>query len=81
MANTPPSWLMTSFHRKTIAAPLTIPAMAPARVVRFQNRLNRTNGPKVAPNPAHAKDTILNTELLESLAMNTAINEMIITVN
>ena len=45
-----------SFQINTIAPPESIPAIAPALFVRFQNRENRTIGPKVAPKPDHAKD-------------------------
>jgi c-di-AMP phosphodiesterase-like protein len=43
---------------------------------RFQNRASSTTGPNVAPKPAHAKDTIRNTELFGSLAMNIATIEI-----
>ena len=52
------------FQMKTIAPPATMPAMAPCFVVRFQNREKRTSGPKAAPKPAQAKDTMRKTELL-----------------
>ena len=49
--------------------PAAIPAIAPGRVARFQNREQIMRGPKLAPKPAHAKETIPNTELSGSLAM------------
>ena len=73
IANTPPRVLITNFHINTIAAPPTIPAIAPALLIRFQNKENSISGPKVAPKPAHAKDTILNITLFSSNAINTAI--------
>ena len=48
------------------------PASAPCQFVRFQNKANNTTGPNTAPNPAHAKDTMLNTELSGLRAMITA---------
>ena len=60
--------------------PLNIPAIAPFKFVRFQNNANSITGPKVAPNPAHAKDTIWNTLLLGLDARNMAIIEITITV-
>ena len=53
---------MPYFQMNTIAPPEIIPASAPMRVVRFQNSANSTTGPKAAPKPAHAKDTIVKTE-------------------
>ena len=41
-------------------------------VLRFQNSANSTTGPKVAPKPAQAKDTIWKTELFLSQARTTA---------
>ena len=63
---------ITSFQRNTIPAPPTIPAIAPARFVLFQNRENSISGPKVAPKPAQAKDTIWNITLSSSMAINIA---------
>ncbi len=60
----------------TIAPPLTMPARAPCQLERLQNRAKRTTGPNTAPKPAHAKDTMLNTELSGSLARNAAITEI-----
>ena len=73
IANTPPSLLITSFQRKTIPAPPTMPAIAPALVVLFQNKEKSMIGPKVAPKPAHAKETILNITLSLSRAITAAI--------
>ena len=53
----------------TVAAPESIPAMAPARVVRFQKSENSSSGPKVAPKPAQAKDTMVKITLFSSSAM------------
>ena len=50
-----------------------MPASAPFLLERFQNNAARTTGPNTAPNPAHAKDTIPNTELSGFPAKNTAI--------
>ena len=50
--------------------------MAPARLMRFQNRENRTSGPKVAPKPAHAKETMVKITLFSSSAMMTATSVM-----
>ena len=47
---------------------------------QFQNRANTTTGPKDAPKPAHAKDTMPNTELLGSRARKMAMTEMTHTV-
>ena len=63
MPNTPPMGLMRYFQIKTIAPPDTMPAIAPGSVVRFQNRAQITSGPKAAPKPAHANETMPNTEL------------------
>ena len=59
---------MAYFQMNTIAAPETIPAMAPHLLQRFQNRPKSITGPKVAPKPAHAKETMRKTELLGSSA-------------
>ena len=37
--------------------PDTMPATAPGRLVRFQNREHTTSGPKAEPRPAHASET------------------------
>ena len=57
-----------------------MPASAPYLLERFQNRANTTTGPKDAPKPAHAKDTMPNTELLGSRARKIAMMEITITV-
>ena len=77
-----------NFHTKIEIPPLIIPASAPYRVVRFQNSENSMTGPKAAPNPAHAKDTISKIELsgfhaikMEIIAITTTVaREIIITV-
>lgn len=56
-----------------MAPPLIIPAKAPQRLERRQNNANSTTGPKEAPKPAQAKETIPNTELSGSLAIKIAI--------
>ena len=56
---------------KIMAPPQTMPASAPWKFTRLQNRLNSISGPKAAPKPAHANETMRNTELLESQAMTT----------
>ena len=61
---------------KTIAPPESIPASAPQRLARRQNSENRTTGPKAAPKPAHAKETIWKTELDGSRARKTAMTAM-----
>ena len=63
MPNTPPMGLIRYFQIKTVAPPDTMPEIAPGRVVRFQNREQITSGPKAAPKPAHANETMPNTEL------------------
>ena len=68
IARTPPRGAMAYFQMNTIAAPENIPAIAPHLLQRFQNSENRTMGPKVAPKPAHAKDTTRKMELVGSSA-------------
>src|SRR5574344_2083737 len=80
MPHTPPMGLSRYFQMNTMAPPDTIPASTPHLVVRFQNSAVSMAGAKVAPKPAHAKDTMVNTELLGSRARNTAITEMAMTV-
>ena len=63
---------MASFHTNTLTPPATMPATAPAWVVRFQNRENSISGPKVAPKPAQAKETMLNITLFSSMAITMA---------
>ncbi len=71
MEKTPPIGFSMSFHTKTMPPPESMPAKAPARFVRFQKREKRMMGPKVAPKPAHAKDTTLKMMLFSSSAMIT----------
>ena len=80
MPHTPPMGLSRYFQMNTTAPPDTIPASTPHLVVRFQNSAVSMAGAKVAPKPAQAKDTMVNTELLGSRARNTAITEMAMTV-
>ena len=54
IAKTPPIGAMRYFQTNTITPPTIMPLMAPHLLQRFQNRLNRTTGPKVAPKPEHA---------------------------
>ena len=68
----PPRGLTKNFHINTITPPLIIPARAPYLLQRFQKSAASIIGPKAAPNPAHAKDTIPNTELFWSRAIITA---------
>lgn len=70
---------MRYFQTKIITPPVIIPASAPSLLERFQNNENNTIGPKVAPNPAQAKETISKTELLGSLAIKTAMTAKTIT--
>ena len=69
MPNTPPKGLSSSFHTNTEMPPESIPAMAPARFTRFQNREKRMMGPKVAPKPDQAKETTSKMMLFSSQAM------------
>ncbi len=71
MPHTPPKGLMRNFHTKIIMPPDTIPAIAPYLLERFQKRAASITGPNAAPKPAHANDTIPNTELLGSQAITT----------
>ena len=80
MPHTPPMGFNRYFQMNTMAPPEIIPASTPHLVVRFQNRAVSMAGAKVAPKPAHAKDTMVNTELLGSRARNTAMIEMTMTV-
>ena len=43
-----------------------MPAIAPARFVRFQKSARRMSGPNAAPKPAHANETIFMTTLKNS---------------
>ena len=69
MLKIPPRGLSTRFQTNTMIPPESIPAMAPARLIRFQKSENRITGPKVAPNPAHAKETMEKMTLFSSHAM------------
>ena len=69
------------FPTNTMTPPATMPAMAPGRLLRFQNRANSVTGPKDAPKPAQAKETMVNTELSGFHARTTATNAMPITVS
>ena len=60
--------------------PVIIPVRAPCLLERFQNRASSTTGPKAAPNPAQAKDTIVKMELSGFPASTMAIREITITV-
>ena len=53
--------------------------MAPYLFERFQKSANNMIGPKVAPNPAQAKETMVKILLSGSAAKNIAIMEMTIT--
>ena len=68
------------FHTKIITAPTAMPAIAPFLLERLQKSDRSMTGPKVAPKPAHAKDTIWNTELFGSDAKMTAMIAMMRTV-
>ena len=80
MLQTPPSLAMQNFHTKTITPPASLPAMAPCFVVRFQNREKSISGPKEAPKPAQAKETMRNTELSGFQARRIPIMAMPMTV-
>ena len=71
-----PMGLKTRFQMNTMAPPVIMPAMAPALVVLFQNRENSIIGPKVAPNPAQAKETMLKITLFSSQAITIPIRAM-----
>lgn len=59
-------------QNKTVRAPAAIPASAPARVIRDQNKLNKITGPNAEPKPAHALLTRESIELFRSWANTTA---------
>ncbi len=71
--------LMQYFQINTMAPPEIMPAKAPQRLERFQNKANNITGPKDAPNPAQAKDTMPNTELSGSRAIKMEIREIAMT--
>ena len=54
----------------TETAPVSMPAMAPDLVVRFQYRLKSVSGPNEAPRPAQAYETTL--KMIESSLQATA---------
>ena len=70
--NTPPIGAIRNFQINTIELPPSIPAMAPAMLVLFQKREKSISGPKVAPKPAQAKDTMVNITLFSSRAIRAA---------
>ena len=76
MPHAPPMGFTRYFQINTMAPPEIIPARTPHLVVRFQNSAVSIAGAKVAPKPAQAKDTMPNTLLLGSRAMNTAMTLM-----
>ena len=79
-AQAPPRGAMRYFQMKTMApAQAIMPEMAPYLLVRFQNR-EKSRGPKEAPKPAQAKETMLNTVLLGSQARKMATMAMPMTV-
>ena len=61
--NIPPSFDIPYFHTNIIIPPVIIPDIIPYLLAFFQNKAHKTTGPNVAPKPAHANDTISNTEL------------------
>ena len=63
MFQAPPRGRTPYFQTNTITPPEIMPARAPWRLLRFQNRAKSITGPKAAPKPAQAKDTMVNTEL------------------
>ncbi len=71
---------MRNFHTRTDTPPAAIPRRAPVNVALFQNRASITTGPKLAPKPAHANDTIWNTEDAGSRAIIIPRIAMMITV-
>ena len=81
MPKMPPRGLIRYFQRKTITPPAAMPETAPAKVVRFQYRAQITRGPKPAPKPAQAKETMPKMELLGSFAMKMPRMAMAMTVS
>ena len=53
--------------------PTIIPASTPFAVVFFHHKVSSMAGPKEAPNPAHAYDTIAKTNFFDVMAMVKAI--------
>ena len=76
MFQIPPSGRIRYFQINTIEPPQIIPARAPCQLERLQNNARSTTGPNTAPKPAQAKDTIVNTELFGSRAINMATTAM-----
>ena len=72
-ANIPPSLAILNFHINIIAPPAIMPDIIPYLFALFQKSEQRTTGPNAAPKPAHANETIWNTELSGSHARNTPI--------
>ena len=81
MSHAPPSGRTKYFQTNTITPPDTMPASAPGKFVRFQKSEKSITGPNAAPNPAHANDTMVNTELFGFHAMATATRAMDSTVS
>ena len=65
-----------NFQTNTRTPPEIMPQSAPHLLARFQNSAKSTTGPKAAPKPAQAKETILKTELSGSRAKIIAIAAM-----
>ena len=80
-ANIPPSLAIPNFHMNIIAPPAIIPDTIPYLLALFQKSEQRTTGPNAAPKPAHANETILNTELVGSSAKNIDITDITTTVS
>jgi len=80
ISNIPPRGRTRYFQINTIAPPTIIPANAPFRLERFQNRAKTITGPKEAPKPAQAKETMLKIELSGSFAITTPTTAMATTV-
>ena len=68
------------FHTKTMTPPVIMPANAPHLLLHFQNSAKSITGPKAAPNPAQAKETMVKTELLGSQASTTLTSAIAMTV-
>ena len=81
MFHAPPKGLTRYFQINTIAPPAITPAIAPSFVVLFQKSAVSVSAPNAPPKPAHANDTIPNTELEGSLARNTATSATPISAN
>ena len=76
MFQAPPRGRTANFQMNTMAPPPSIPARAPQRLARRQNRAHSTTAPKAPPKPAQAKETIWNTEELGSRARITPMTEI-----